>query len=264
MRKDSVFGTLTVAAVLCVACSILVAGLAVSLKPQQEANKALDIKKNMLLASGLISPDNTDKETILEVYKKVNPKVVDLATGEVVENPPEGFSQREAAKNPKMNITIPDEEDIADIKRRSKLAQVYEVVENGEVQMMIFPVHGKGLWSTLYGFIALAPDFNTVKGLGFYEHAETPGLGGEVDNPQWKAQWVGKKVYADNLEPQLEVIKGSVSKTDPAVEYKVDGLSGATITSNGVTNLVQYWMGENGFKPFIKNQIAARGENVQN
>jgi Na+-transporting NADH:ubiquinone oxidoreductase subunit C len=264
MRKDSVFGTLTVAAVLCVACSILVAGLAVSLKPQQEANKALDIKKNMLLASGLITPDNTDKETILEVYKKVNPKVVDLATGEVVENPPEGFSQREAAKNPKMNITIPDEEDIADIKRRSKLARVYEVVENGEVQMMIFPVHGKGLWSTLYGFIALAPDFNTVKGLGFYEHAETPGLGGEVDNPQWKAQWVGKKVYADNLEPQLEVIKGSVSKTDPAVEYKVDGLSGATITSNGVTNLVQYWMGENGFKPFIKNQIAARGENVQN
>ena len=264
MRKDSVIGTLIVATVLCVCCSILVAGSAVSLKPLQDANKALDIKKNMLLASGLLTDSHADKETILRIYEKINPKVVDLETGELLENPPESFDQRKAAKDPEQNTSIAKEADIAGIKTRSKLAQIYEVVEDGTVSMLIFPVHGKGLWSTLYGFIALAPDFTTIKGLGFYEHAETPGLGGEVDNPSWKAQWVGKKAFDENFDPEIEVVKGTVAPTDPEKEYKVDGLSGATITSNGVTNLVQYWLGQDGFGPYIKRSIAAGENNVEN
>ncbi len=117
---------------------------------------------------------------------------------------------------------------------------------------MILPVRGYGLWSTLYGFLALESDGNTIAGLGFYEHGETPGLGGEVDNPRWKAQWPGKEVYEDG-DPVIRLIKGSVDPNAANAEHKVDGLAGATLTSKGVTNLLQFWLGERGFKPFLDN-----------
>ncbi len=255
MQKDSVAGTLTIAAILCVVCSVLVASAAVLLKPLQEANKKYDMKKNMLLSSGLLKDPKADKEEVLEIFEKVNSEIIDLATGEKLEEPPENFDQRKAAKHPNFSVDIAGSADLAKIKRRSKYARIYKVMDGEQIQMYILPVNGKGLWSTLYGFLAMSPDFQTVRGLGFYEHAETPGLGGEVDNPNWKAQWAGKKIYDENLEPKIQVIKGSVDSSDPNKEYKVDGLSGATITSNGVENLLRYWLGENGFKPFIENEL---------
>lgn len=116
---------------------------------------------------------------------------------------------------------------------------------------MILPIKGYGLWSTLYGFIALEGDLNTVAGIGFYEHAETPGLGGEVDNPLWKAKWEGKKVFDDEGKTALKVIKGPVDSKRAGSEYQIDGLSGATLTSRGVSQLIQFWLGENGFAPFL-------------
>ena len=114
------------------------------------------------------------------------------------------------------------------------------------------PVRGYGLWGSLYGFLALEGDGNTVAGLGFYEHKETPGLGGEVDNPRWKSLWPGKQVYS-NGEVELTIMKGAVDPSSPGYEYKVDGLSGATLTTRGLDNLVKYWMGPNGFEPFLNN-----------
>ena len=87
-------------------------------------------------------------------------------------------------------------------------AVVYQRVDDGDVLAIILPVEGKGLWSTLYGFIALAPDTRTIEGITFYEHGETPGLGGEVDNPSWKALWPGRKAFDEDWEPAIEVIKG--------------------------------------------------------
>ncbi|MCK5551203.1 MAG: FMN-binding protein, partial [Hyphomicrobiaceae bacterium] len=113
---------------------------------------------------------------------------------------------------------------------------------------------GKGLWGTLYGFIALDADLNTVKGLTFYEHKETPGLGAEVDNRTWKDLWPERLVYGDNGldgEVMLRVIKGAVARRDEQ-PHDVDGLSGATLTSRGVSNLLQYWLGDDGFKPYFK------------
>jgi Na+-transporting NADH:ubiquinone oxidoreductase subunit C len=128
---------------------------------------------------------------------------------------------------------------------------VYLVEGEQGIERIILPVHGYGLWSTLYGFIALESDLNTVAGLGFYEHAETPGLGGEVDNPRWKAVWSGKQVYPQgSSEPAIGLIKG---KALAANVHDIDGLAGATLTSNGVTNLVKFWLGENGFAPFLTN-----------
>ena len=143
-------------------------------------------------------------------------------------------------------------EDLAGIKRREKLSLIFFVKKGKEIEQIVLPVNGKGLWSTLYGFIALEGDMNTVSGLTFYQHGETPGLGGEVDNPAWKAKWVGKMAFGEDLEPQLEVIKGTVDPGGKRAAHQVDGLSGATITSLGVTNLLRYWLGDHGFGPFLK------------
>lgn len=145
-------------------------------------------------------------------------------------------------------------EDIAKLVTREKYAKVFLVNdEAGNLSRVILPVRGKGLWSTMSGFIALDKDFNTVLGFGFYSHAETPGLGGEVDNPKWKSIWLGKKIYSESGEVKVSVIKGHVDAGTSDAEYKVDGLAGATLTSNGVNNLVKYWMGDDGFKPFLTN-----------
>ena len=94
---------------------------------------------------------------------------------------------------------------------------------------------------------------NTVVGLGFYDHQETPGLGGEVDNPRWKALWEGKKLFNPDGSIAISVIKGSVDTSVKGSEYKVDGLSGATLTTKGVHNLIQFWLGKDGYGPFIAN-----------
>ncbi len=251
MQKDSTLRTIVVAAVLCVVCSVLVSSAAVGLRAKQEENKKLDIKKNLLLATGLIDA-KASKEEINQAYKKVEAQVIKLESGEIMEDmSAEDFDQRAARKDPEMNKKIDPAQDKAGIKVRSQYSTVYKVVEEGEVKMLVLPINGKGLWSTLYGFIALAPDTKTVKGLGFYEHAETPGLGGEVDNPNWKAQWRGKVALDEEYRPEIRVVKGAVDPNDPEAEHKVDGLSGATITSNGVSGLVNYWLGQDGFGPYL-------------
>jgi Na+-transporting NADH:ubiquinone oxidoreductase subunit C len=153
-----------------------------------------------------------------------------------------------------MSQQLDGEQDIASIRRRADYSTVY-VVENpdGSIKTLILPIHGYGLWSTLYGFMALESDLKTVVGLGFYQHAETPGLGGEVDNPNWKAQWTGKVVFDESGEPAISVVKGGVDPSNPNAEHQVDALAGATLTSRGVENLVRFWLGEDGFGPFLEH-----------
>jgi len=111
---------------------------------------------------------------------------------------------------------------------------------------------GKGLWSTMYGFIALDSDLNTVKSFGFYDQAETPGLGGEVDSDKFKKNWVDKKAFDEQGAPVIAVIKGTVDKTNPNAVHQIDGISGATITCDGVSRLVQFWLGEKGYGKFLE------------
>ena len=175
---------------------------------------------------------------------------------------PESYDQRKAAKDPQRSERLSGKEDIAGIKSQANVAEVFLARgDDGDLSRIILPVHGYGLWSTLYGFLALEPDANTVSGLGFYEHGETPGLGGEVDNPKWKALWEGKKLYGEQGEVEIQVVKGAVDSKTPNAEHKVDGLAGATLTSNGVSNLLRFWVGENGFGPYLKRM--QQGEVVE-
>ena len=251
MKNDTV-KTLVVALVLCIVCSVLVSGAAVSLKPMQVANQKFDVKKNLLLASGLVTNAKATKEEVLEAYKSIDAKVIDLSTGEFVDMDSESFDSKKASKIKGQNHRISKENDLASIKVRAKLEKVFFAKENGEVKMIILPVNGKGLWSTMYGFLALSPDTKTIKGLGFYAHGETPGLGGEIDNPNWKALWPGKVAFDDNFKPAIRVMKGAANPSSKNFKHEVDGLSGATITANGVTGLVRYWLSDDAFGPFLE------------
>jgi Na+-transporting NADH:ubiquinone oxidoreductase subunit C len=248
--NDGIKKTLIVAFSLCIVCSVVVSTAAVVLKPAQEANKTLDRKRNILAAAGMLE----EGVSVEKQFEQVQTRIVDLRTGKFTDEVnPATFDQRSAAKDPAMSHKLSDEEDIAKIKRRADYAEVYLVNDAaGQLDKIILPVHGYGLWSTLYGFLALESDLNTVAGLGFAEHGETPGLGGEVDNPNWKAKWPGKQVYRDG-KVELGLIKGTVDPASADANWQVDGLSGATLTSKGVTHLVQFWLGKEGYQPFIDN-----------
>ncbi len=259
-NKESVSKTITVAAAVCLVCSIIVSTAAVVLKPKQQVNKALDKKQNILAAAGLSDPN----KSVDELFEQIEIRIVDIASGDYVDvEDPGGYDQRKAAKDPEMGVILDGDIDIAGIKRQAKRATVYLAKnEAGELDSIILPVHGYGLWSTLYGFLALEVDGNTIKGLGFYDHAETPGLGGEVDNPKWKAQWPGKKLFDAEGNPAITLYKGTVDSATPNAEVKFDTLSGATITSRGVENLMRYWAGDHGFGPYLQNihkQFAKEG-----
>jgi Na+-transporting NADH:ubiquinone oxidoreductase subunit C len=266
MQRDSMANTFVVAFVLCGICSLLVSASAVGLKPFQEKNKALDVQKNIIAAAGIGGDEALTAKRVEEIFKNIERKLVNLETGEYVE---EGkgdvsistYDPRKAAKDPKLNATTNGAPYDIGISAREKYAFAYLVKdEKGELSQVVLPIYGKGLWSTMYGFLALEKDLKTVKGLTFYEHGETPGLGGEIENPLWKAMWPGKKVYngdAGDANIAFGVKKGSPEGDEK--QYLVDGLSGATITSRGVDQLLKYWVSDSGFGKFLKKLSATQG-----
>ena len=262
-NPDSIQRVVTVAVVICLVCAIFVSGAVVALRPQQAANKTLDTQRNILVAAGLYH-DGVDVQGVFD--DRIEIKLVDMRTGEFAEPSSAGiadvvaYDQRVATRNPAQSEVIPAERDIASLRRRATYAKVYLIndPESGK-QKIVLPVSGYGLWSTLYGYLVLEDDLNTVVGITFTDHAETPGLGGEVDNPKWKGQWPGKQIYDDAGKVVAHLKKGGI---DPANDFDrrhlVDGLAGATLTSNGVNRLVEYWMGEDGFGPFLTRLKAQR------
>jgi Na+-transporting NADH:ubiquinone oxidoreductase subunit C len=243
--------TIGVTLIMCLVASVLVAGSAVLLKPAQVANKTLDFKTNVLKIAGIY--DAT--QTIEAQFEKVEVKIIDLETGKFTDviTDIDKFDQTASAKKPEQSEKLDTNVDIAKIIRREKYAKVFLVNDENGLSRVILPVRGYGLWSTMSGFVALDKDFNTILGFGFYDQKETPGLGGEVDNPKWKQLWIGKKVYSESGEVRVSVVKGHVDNATPDAGYKVDGLAGATLTSDGVSKLMKFWMGDDGYKPFLTN-----------
>ncbi|WP_066016477.1 Na(+)-translocating NADH-quinone reductase subunit C [Endozoicomonas atrinae] len=258
MGNDSIKKTLLVTVVLSLICSVLVSAAAVFLKPVQDQNIKLDVQRNILAISGLTQDAKAlSVAEVTELYKRIQPRLVDLKTGKFVDEANgltvDQYDQRVAAKDPNASEALPGSKDIAGIKRQADVAKVYLVEQDGKMQTLILPVHGYGLWSTMYGFLALENNLNTVKGFGFFEQAETPGLGGEVSNPVWKSKWSGKEIYGVDGQVALHVIKGGVDPTNPGAMNQIDGLAGATLTANGVSNLIKFWLSDTGFKLFLNN-----------
>ena len=244
MPVDGIVKTVIVATALCFVCSMVVSFAAVNLKSIQEVNKAIDKQKNILQVAGVYHEGIDVNKT----FSSFQPLVVDLNSGKFTDKfDPSIFDDKKAAQDPLLSVSL--ENDPASIGRRTNYATIYLLKkDDGSLDKVILPIHGYGLWSTLYGFIALEDNLNDIFGLQFYQHAETPGLGAEVDNPKWKAQWKGKKLNNENGELMIQV-----AKTQKYKDHHIDALAGATLTSNGVDNLVKFWMGKDGFKKFLNN-----------
>lgn len=253
MSNDTVGKTLLVAFSVCLVCAVVVSTAAVALKPLQDANIERDRQQNILAAAGLLD----ESMTVEEQFSSVQVRAVDLFTGQFTDDiDPTSYDHLKAAKSSDLSSSFAElnTSDIAKIGRRENYAVVYLVEDaRGQLDKVILPIRGYGLWSTMQGFLALEEDLNTVAGIGFFSDGETPGLGGEINNPDWKAQWINKEAF-NNGALVLEVIKGAAA---PDAASTIDGLSGATLTTKGVDNLIKFWLGENGFRPFLDNLKAA-------
>jgi Na+-transporting NADH:ubiquinone oxidoreductase subunit C len=227
--------------IACIACAVIVSVTAVSVRPEQNLNIENEKKLKILAAAGIVT-DEVEKE-----FSKIETLYVDFASNQLVqvEN---NYDHIKASASVEASSIVPKDQDIAILKRRENIAPIYVWYSDEEqLQKVVLPIRGYGLWGTLYGYISLDADLNTVKGIEYYDHKETPGLGGEVDNPVWKSDWNGKKIYDTSGEVILYVTKGPSSE-----DYEIDGISGATLTSNGVTNMIRYWLGENGYGPVLQ------------
>ena len=254
-NKDGLGNTFSVAVLLCLVCSVVVSGLAVVLKPMQMLNKELDQKKNILRAAGLLAAGSDvgpGGRTVEEMFADFTVRAVDLDTGDYTDTVDvDVYDPIRAASDSSVSMVLSSEEDIATLGRRENISLVFIKTIEGGIDKVVIPVRGFGLWGTLYGYLALENDLSTIAGLGFYQHKETPGLGGEVDNPKWKQGWQGVQLYDDVGQPAVDLVKLRSPANSNAARYEVDALSGATFTTRGVKNLVNFWAGDLGFRPYL-------------
>ena len=251
--NDSVLKTLMVSFLVCLFCSLVVSYAAVSLRDMQNLNKLNDQRIKILKTAAIYNAD----ETIESQFLRLTPKFVDFNSGELLDAYGEydlnTYDPVYFSKQPDHSTPIPPSEDIAIVKNKENIGKIYLLKDSSNnLEKVILPIRGYGLWGTLFGYIAIDSDLNTIKGLEFYAHKETPGLGAEVDNPKWKSLWDGKSIYKDG-EVKISVIKGKVDPSNQMASYQVDGLSGATLTSRGVTNMLAFWFDQSGYQETLKN-----------
>lgn len=254
-NKDGLANILKVAIGMCLVCSVVVSTAAVLLKPRQEVNKELDRKQNILRAAGLLPQDSNraaDGRSVEQLFADFAVRAVDLDSGAYTDAVDVAtFDPLRSARVPALSRELSADQDIAVIGRRENVSLVYVLESDAGIEKLVLPVRGYGLWGTLFGYLALDGDLSTIAGLGFYQQKETPGLGGEVDNPTWKALWPGVVIFDDAGHPAVRLVKTRSPASSVEARYEVDALSGATLTTRGVQNLVNFWTGELGFGPFL-------------
>jgi Na+-transporting NADH:ubiquinone oxidoreductase subunit C len=207
----------------------------------------------------MFDPAVNSNADVATMFTRFNARIVDLDNGTFLSDEdaqrlgldPLTYNETAARNDPALSDALTGEDDQARIRRRVKYATVYTIDNaDGSFESVVLPVSGYGLWGIMYGYLALEGDGNTVQGIGFYDHKETPGLGGEISNPRWQAQWPGKQIYGADSDVAFEVVKGG----GPGAS-QVDALSGATLTSRGVENMIAFWLGERGFGRFLNNEV---------
>lgn len=214
------------ATAVCLVCSLAVAGASQSLKERQDINKKRDFQKNILMALDLGKGDDLVGEKVDALYaERVSVVVVDgegsLVDGKTIDDVQ---AARAAVKGK---------------DAKPELFAVYQRLDEGKPAKYAIPLHGVGLWGPISGFLAVGPDGETVTGSTFFAPKETPGLGYEITADKFKAQWIDKKLFENGKLEPVRVVKGEVSLLCAGNEaHCVQGVSGATITSRGVDEMV--------------------------
>lgn len=262
MNNNSPQKALLVVTLVALVCSILVSVAAVALKPVQLRNQLIERSRNIVALTGLVEPGSklSDAE-ILEAVEQLDIRVVDLDTGEFDDSIDAAkFDERRAVIDPDLSTEIPAGEDVSNLGRRSRYAIVYLVWDAGELDRLIVPIHGQGMWSTLYGYIALEGDLNTIAAVTFYEHAETAGIGDQITQPVWLAGWAGRQIFDSSENLRFRISTGKVEDGSSAAKHEVDALTGATVTASSVTRIIAYWFGPHGYQPFLGSLAADQPE----
>ena len=253
MNRDSPKNALLAVLVTALVCSSLVSAAVVLLRPIQLNNQLLEQSRNIMQLTGLLAEgDELDDDEMLGLYKSVDRRIVNISDAvfdEAID--PNTFNKRKAVNDPELGVQIPAGMDLASLGRRSRFAPVYIVWKDGELERVILPVRGAGMWSMLYGYIALESDLNTIAGMTFYEQNETPGLGDQITHGHWLEQWQGRRIYDERGSPRFRVSEGMVEDGSATAGFQVDALTGATVTGNAVTSLMHYWFGPHGYQDFL-------------
>jgi len=268
MDNDSPAKAFLVVLLVAVVCSALVSTFVVVLRPIQLNNQLLERSRNIMQLTGLLGEDaEPGDEEMLSLFKSLDTRMLNIDEGSFDDEISiDTFDQRRAANNVELSVVIPAEYDQARLGQRSRYAIIYLVWKEDNLERIILPIHGEAMWSTLYGYLALEADFNTIAAATFYEHAETPGLGDLITRPDWLAQWQGRQIYDSQGERRFAVSTGRVQAGTPAAKFEVDALTGATVTTDAVTELVHYWMGPHGYQPFLdqlREQVPVRSNPAQ-
>jgi Na+-transporting NADH:ubiquinone oxidoreductase subunit C len=251
LPEDSTLRAILVTGIVCAICSAAIAFAVSWLRPYQEANRARE--RAARIQQIVASVPGLDQVLGAAPGEEIEARVVELATGRYADDiDPRRFEPGAAAREAATSVVLPPARDLAGIGRRASHAVVFLVRDDERLRLLVLPVYGAGYVSTLHGYLALDADGNTIRGLSFYDHAETPGLGSRIDDPLWREQWVGKLARDASGALRLGVARSRVKPGAPTAAHEVDGISGATRTGVGVTNLLRFWLGPDGFGPYLQ------------
>ena len=243
--NDDRVKTFGVAVLVAFVCAVVVSATSVTLKPLQDAHLAAERAARMeAMLDTLPEMRGLMEEAGVTALET---RMIDLSDGSFApEIDPEGFDANTAAEDPEISIAIPPEADIAGLKRRENHAPVYLLERDGELMLLVLPMRATGYQSTITAMLALEPDLRTIAALTITGQGETPGLGARIADPDWAALWPGKEIANEDGEIVIEVVRGTA--TGP---YQVDGISGATRSSNAVGAMLNFWLGDLGYGPFL-------------
>lgn len=245
LPNESRTKTIAVAFSVSAVCAVVVSGAAVVLGPIQDANRAAEKAARMeaMLASmpemaALIEEMGGDSlETI----------VVDLKTADVAEGiDPDTFDADTAREDDDLTTLLTADQDIANIGRRPDLQPIQVLRQDGELRLVILPVVGSGYQSTIRANLALEGDLNTIAAFSVLEQGDTPGLGARIEEESWQALWPGTLIAGPDGEIRIKVAQGGATN-----DFEVDGITGASRTGAGVTNMVRFWLGPDGYGPVL-------------
>ena len=255
MNNESPWKALLVVTATALMCSILVTVAAVTLQPIQQSYENLDRIRVILGVSGIVdAADELTEFQLAAAFQDLQAQLVDLDRG-VFDTSlnPLTFDASQSSTDPQLSVEIPASQNVAQLGRRSRFASVYLLQDDRGLQKIILPVYGQGMWSTLYGFVVLENDLNTIAAMTIYEQGETPGIGDVITRPDWHATWKGHKLFDEQNNLRFSIVRGPANPDSPDAIYEVDGFAGATLTSNGVANMIRYWFGPHGYARFLAN-----------
>jgi len=202
------------------------------LKPRQQKSIELDTKKKILGA--VTDLQNIKGNEILDMYgKSIESIVVDM-NGDIIEKDEKGANIVAENVNIAKNFKKSPEE------RMYPVFKFHKAGDKDAIEAYIFPVYGKGLWGPIWGFIALETDLNTIKGTSFDHKTETPGLGARITSAEIRNRYNGKQVFDDNGNlVSIIMLKGENHPQSSLDNHHIDGMSGATLTGNGVNDMLE-------------------------